>query len=365
MKILFLGEYSNLHWTIAQGLRVLGHDVTVASAGDRYKDYRRNVNLSRKSYGTIDTISFTMKLMKEFRNFKNYDVVQIVNPVFIDLKPEKNLMLYNYLKKHNKKVFLGAFGVDHYWLKACLDKKTFRYSEFCIGDRDLNIPEIDAQIKDWIGSPREEINKSMAASCDGIIACLYEYYVSYLPEFSDKLTYIPEPVNLSEAVFKQKGGGDIVKFFIGIQTKRSQIKGTDVLYKVLKEVHKKYPAESVIKKVEEVPYKEYICTMNDSDVLLDQLYSYTPAMNALMAMGQGLVVVGGAEPEAYEILNETENKPVINVIPDEQDIFDKLEQLILNKRDIPRLSAQSREFVEKHHDYVKIAQQYVDFWLSR
>lgn len=34
MKILFIGEYSNVHWTLAQGLRKLGHQVTVLSNGD-------------------------------------------------------------------------------------------------------------------------------------------------------------------------------------------------------------------------------------------------------------------------------------------------------------------------------------------
>ena len=34
MKILLLGEYSNMHNTIAEGLRELGHTVTVASNGD-------------------------------------------------------------------------------------------------------------------------------------------------------------------------------------------------------------------------------------------------------------------------------------------------------------------------------------------
>ena len=29
MKILLLGEYSNVHYTLALGLRSLGHDVTL------------------------------------------------------------------------------------------------------------------------------------------------------------------------------------------------------------------------------------------------------------------------------------------------------------------------------------------------
>ena len=51
MRILLLGEYSNVHWTLAEGLRALGHEVCVVSNGDYWKDYRRDVSLVRRSYG--------------------------------------------------------------------------------------------------------------------------------------------------------------------------------------------------------------------------------------------------------------------------------------------------------------------------
>ena len=117
-------------------------------------------------------------------------------------------------------------------------------------------------------------------------------------------------------------------------------------------------------KVESVPFDEYKRLMSECDVLLDQLYSYTPAMNALVAMSQGLVVVGGGEPENYDILGETELRPIINVLPDEEDVFRKLEDLVLHPERLPELKRQSVEYVRRHHDYVKVAQQYVDFWTS-
>jgi len=115
---------------------------------------------------------------------------------------------------------------------------------------------------------------------------------------------------------------------------------------------------------ESVPFAEYQDMMNRSDVLLDQLYSYTPAMNALLAMAKGLVVVGGGEPENYEILGETELRPIVNVLPSEQDVYEKLSDLAQHPERIPELSRQSVEYVRRHHDYVKVARQYVDFWLS-
>ena len=48
MKILLLGEYSNVHATLAKGLRALGHEVTVASNGDFWKNYPRDTDLARK-----------------------------------------------------------------------------------------------------------------------------------------------------------------------------------------------------------------------------------------------------------------------------------------------------------------------------
>ena len=48
MKILLLGEYSNVHATLAKGLRKLGHKVTVASNGDLWKGYERDIDLARK-----------------------------------------------------------------------------------------------------------------------------------------------------------------------------------------------------------------------------------------------------------------------------------------------------------------------------
>ena len=37
MRVLLLGEYSNVHWTLACALRKLGHEVVVVSNGGEWK----------------------------------------------------------------------------------------------------------------------------------------------------------------------------------------------------------------------------------------------------------------------------------------------------------------------------------------
>ena len=134
------------------------------------------------------------------------------------------------------------------------------------------------------------------------------------------------------------------------------------MLRALERLKKEYPTLCEIVKAESVPYEEYQHLMNSSDALLDQLYSYTPAMNGLLAMSKGIILVGGGEPENYEILGETKLRPIINVQPNEEDVYCQLEQLILHPEHIERLSTESRQYIEIHHDHTKVASQYIDFW---
>ena len=98
--------------------------------------------------------------------------------------------------------------------------------------------------------------------------------------------------------------------------------------------------------------------MDGCDLILDQLYSYTPSMNPLLAMSKGIICVGGGEPEAYEILQEQHLHPIINVLPNEEDVFRQLELAITNKEELMKRKVQSVLYVDKHHEYIKVARQY-------
>lgn len=365
MRILLLGEYSNVHNTLAEGLRELGHQVTVVSDGDGWKNYPRDIDMKRPSTSKFDGLKFYFKSLKTISSLRNYDVVQIINPIFLSLKAERILPFYKLLRKQNKSMFLGAFGMDHYYVKACLDCKTFRYSDFNIGNKIRNNSDNEIWINDWLKGPKGKLNQIIANDCNGIIAGLYEYDASYRPYFAEKLQYIPFPINTDHISLHTSHDGGKVRFFIGIQRSRSKYKGTDIMLKALERVAKEFPDDCEMIKVESVPFTEYERLMNSSDVMLDQLYSYTPAMNALLGMAKGLVLVTGGEPENYEIINETSLHPIINVLPTEDSVYNELKQLVMNKEAIPTLSEQSVEYIKKHHNYKKVAQQYVDFWKSR
>ena len=68
----------------------------------------------------------------------------------------------------------------------------------------------------------------------------------------------------------------------------------------------RYPSRAELIIVENRPYEEYLGLMRSAHVVLDQLYSYTPATNALQAMAYGLNTVSG-ERRSSMTLSERRN----------------------------------------------------------
>ena len=167
MKILLIGEYSNVHNTLACGLRALGHEVTVASDGDHWKDYPRDIDLKRDFSSPTGLISYLWRLMKALPRMRGYDVVQIINPIFLELKAERIMPFYRYLRRHNKKMVMASYGMDYYWASINTDIRPLRYSDFNFGDSIRTDAEAQRYRNEWIGTPKEKLNRLIALASLG------------------------------------------------------------------------------------------------------------------------------------------------------------------------------------------------------
>lgn len=362
MKILLMGEYSNVHATLAEGLRALGHQVTVLSNGDFWKDYPRDIDMVR-TYTKWGGMRYILKLYSILPRLRGYDIVQLINPMFLELKAGRIFPIYRYLRKYNKCVILGAYGMDWYWVNTCSTQMPLRYSDFNIGKELRMNADAVKERRDWIGTEKERLNQYIANDCDGIVAGLYEYWVCYQPVFPHKTTYIPFPIRIEQDVNNVSNDSkDKIKLFIGINKERSEYKGTDIMLAAAEAIAKKHKSRVELIKVESVPFQEYKQLMEGSDAILDQLYSYTPSMNSLLAMSKGIICIGGGEEENYEIIKEQSLRPIINVQPFYESVYDALEQLISSPDHIAELKRQSKEYTLRHHEYRKVAQEYVNFY---
>ena len=363
MKILLIGEYSNVHNTLAHGLRELGHTVTVISNGDFWKNYPRDIDVSRRP-GKLGGMLLLAKIYALLPCMRGYDIVQFINPLFFELKAKRLYRIFKYLKRHNQKTVLGGYGMDAYWAYVCSKDMPLRYSDFNIGKELRQNEEAIAEREDWIGTDKGRLNLLMADQCDGIVTGLYEYWRCYEPFFPEKTTFIPFPIVIGKEPNIPQETPEKLNLFIGISKNRSAYKGTDIMLRAAEKVKKDFPDKLNLKVVTGLPFDEYVRTMMGSDAIMDQLYSYTPSMNPLEAMNHGVICIGGGEPENYEILGETTLKPIINVLPTYESCVEELTKLVTDLPRIPQLRRESYAYVRKHHDHIKVAKQYITFYES-
>ena len=367
MEILFVGDATNLHNCLAHALRDLGHTAVVASNGSHWMNTERDINLKRNP-GKIGAVRYVLDVLRALPKMRGFDVVETCGSIFLDLKPSKVRRVFDWLKQHNRLMVMSALGTDYVYYHACHDGNTYRYSDFMVGDRPSPYAlsnEYQAKHEDnWKLPLMRKHSEHILNNIDGAVSCLWEYHECYKPLLGNRLAYGGIPIDtksISPHILDKEP--EKVKFFIGIQRDRNILKGTDQLLEAAQRIVDRYPNQCELEVVENVPYEEYVQLLSQSHVLLDQLYSYTPATNALLAMARGLVAVSGAEPEYYDLIGEHDNQPIINVSPlVEGDIDAKLEWLVQNKQLLPDLSRHSREFVEKHNDSHVVAQRHLKFY---
>lgn len=380
MKVLLIGEYSGVHCTLAEGLRTLGHEVTVVSNGDFWKDYPRDIDLSRKET-TWGKLSFFLRLLRALTQMRGYDIVQLINPMFLELKAQRIFPIYRILRKWNKRMVLCCMGNDYYYPLINKSLKPMRYSDYNIGKKERCVAFAQEQYDTWVGTRKGELNRYIAADCDAIVSGTYEFWLPiHMTEDKDihgkalreKLTNIPFPFKLQHETDcplamqhdEKDGFTKKLRVFIGISKNRSEFKGTDIMLRVAEDLQRKYPDRIEIKKAEGVPFAVYQNMMDNSDVLMDQIYAYGPAMNALLAMSKGIICMTGGEPEHYDLMGENDCRPIVNVEPSYDSVYEKLEYLVLHPEVIPQLKADSRAYVKRNYDYIKVAKQYETLYKS-
>ena len=377
MKILLLGEYSRLHNSLKEGLIALGHDVIIVSNGDGFKNYPADYSIKPTwSYTKIGNIfrqlfyritKFDLQKTEQGIRFyfllnklKGFDVVQLINERPIKTTAGFELFLLKKVFRNNKKVFLLCCGNDYLIVKSMLERKLEKsilnpYFE------DKSLKEEYKYVFEYTKKNHFKIHRFIYQNCVGIIASDMDYY---LPMKNDAklLGLIANPINATVLEHQQVEINSKIIIFLGINQWNVIQKGIIYFEKALEIIKKKYPDEVEVIITKSIPYKEYINLYNKAHILLDQSFAYDQGYNALEAMAKGKVVFTGAETAFLEHYNLQEDEVAINAKPDVDYLVEKLSMLIENPEKIIQISKKARAFIEKEHDYVKIAEKYLSVW---
>lgn len=371
MKILLLGDYSNCHRTLATGLRRLGHDVTVASDGTGWMRTGRDIDITRRpgKAGGL-RLWFDLRYGRLRDALRGYDIVAVNDINFVLLRPSRLRPLFDRLKRENGAVFLTAMSTDIAYLDMVQPPHSpLRYSEWFTGDEPSRMHRSNPSEWDaWHDTTLVDYQRHAFRELDGAVSVLYEYHLGIERAMGHgKVAYggIPVDTSLFEPVDLSDAASGKVRLFLGRDRNRKLMKGTDLLEEAAREVVRRHPDRAELDIVENVPYDEFRQRLRSAHVVLDQIYSYTPATTALMAMAYGLNVVSGGEPEYYDFIGETDNRPVINAPIELDALTDCLEQTVLHPGLIAERGRRSREFVLKHNDCTVVARRFLDFWTQK
>ncbi len=364
MKILLIGDASNYHATLGRGLTALGHDVTVASNGSRWMATERNIDLRRRPGKLGGLLLWTRLSTVLASRLKGFDVVQISNPIFVEQKPHRVRTLFDRLRRDNGRIFLTALGTDTAYVDMCMSPKSpLRYSEWSIDGHPtpfFTSPEGLDHAK-WLVNPLADHARYIYDNVDGVVSALYEYHramQSVIDE--DRLAYAGIPVDTASIPFVPPtyDGDGCLNILAPYHPGREGEKGTDVLYRVAQKV-----ANTHVDRVTGLKYSDFVDRLKASDVVLDQLYSYTPATTALVAMAMGKTVVTGAEADFEDYIGD--RVPAINVDPaNPERLKADIERLCVPYM-LQRRAEEARQFVERNNDMKVVADRFLDFWNTR
>lgn len=369
LKILLLGDTSNFHNTLAKGLRRLGHDVTVASDGTGWMNTPRDIDLAR-SPGKVGGLWLWLRLRFMMRRrLSEYDVVAISGTHFARLKPSRLQSIFDMVRRNNRHVFQTALATDTFFVEECLDPLSpLGYNEWRVGDHDTPYSREKRHLAmDWTSGALRDYCRHLAVNIDGAVTVLYEYHVSCHRALPDpKIKYGGIPVDTREIRFMPVDETPRqVRLFLGYPSHRMLEKGAERLLAAARRVAMEYPDRCTLDVASDIPLDEFMRRLEASHVVIDQLYSYTPATTALMAMAMGKTVLSGGEEDFYSFIGEKELRPVVNLDPrDDESIYRAIRDVVLHPELLAERGRAGRAFVERHNSAEVVARRFLDAWRS-
>jgi len=372
MRILLVGEYSNLHNSLKQGLEMGGHEVLLLGSGDAFKQFPVDINVRgkyaqdfflpnalrqvifRATKYDIAFVETYWRTKRALRKLGDFDIIQLINeypfktPYFFERK------LVKMLRKMTKKLVILGCGDDYLYLKN-RHKLPYHPMDLLRGKQEfpwsaLYLTEKHRIYHNWIFKQK-----------DLLITTDLDYHTIYRDEnLSDYFGMIPNPVNLDTlTAVPFPAVAEKTVIFHGINRSNYYKKGNDLFEKALRQIKKEFGDKVKIITAESLPYSEYIKKYDAAHIVLDQTYALDQGYNALEAMAKGKVVFTGAGEAFCAFYNLPKNSVAIHTIPDAEKIAKNLQKLLRNPEKLIEISKNARRFVEMHHDYEVIAKEYV------
>lgn len=179
----------------------------------------------------------------------------------------------------------------------------------------------------------------------------------------DKLIFTNLPIEIENLEFTEISTDGPTKILIGMRGNMEIQKGTARMLDICRSLEKEMPGQLEVTVAKDLSLADYLEQLRKSHIVIDQLYSYSPATNALQTMALGRITASGAQPEYYEYIKEDDG-PIFCLSPleDEETIKERLRHLVTDKHRLKVMSQEGRKLTERHNDVRNIAPLFEAHW---
>ena len=196
---------------------------------------------------------------------------------------------------------------------------------------------------------------------DSVFSTMVEYgHIS--KSFKGEVQRIPLPLDVGEIPWAPVIINKNRKIRIIHTPSRSGFKGTHVVLAAIEILSKTRSGDFEFKVVTGLNFADYIKEITSADIVIDQVWSQSPGMNALWLLGMGKIVFSGNTSLSKNYFNFSSESPIYDAPPEPAKLAAELSKVISLKNSFPRISEAGREYVKENHDHIKIALEYVNHW---
>ena len=312
-----------------QGLREIGVDAASVVLMENPFGYKNDIclNIDRNDRKKLPVSVLKLGVFL-LRALPKYDVFHFHYGYSIGFN--KELWLYKLLRK---KVFYEFHGSDVRDIRI-----------FCETSKMEYLPEMDLEER------TKKRNRRIVKKADGIVLHDDEL-MAYLPEPHAPVYGLPLRMNVGRFVPhypEEKRPGEKIR--IVHAPSRRGIKGTPVILEVFDGLKEKYP-ELEFQLVEGMTQEEAFRIYETADIIVDQIYVGTYGVFSIECMAMGKPVICYIDDRMRS--HYPEELPVVSA--DRDELYEKLEALVLDADRRRALGMAGRRYVETYHDYRAVA----------
>lgn len=299
-RILLVDDFSGVHLNLLKMLCDDKYSATLLTSGDGYKEMKYddlNLPIAKLNFNSW---SYLIKLLKYSHNV---DLVQFINLYRPNIYA--NLFLIFILRILGKEVRYYAVGTDPSFL---LGGKYLRHFAW----ENSNTPNYS-----WLSRKAFRSIINMVA----VFVPNKSYSIGFekMGLETKQMFYPRFPLELGLKRENQTGEASVIYAPVS----RRGFKGYDYIEAACNNLELEYPQNMlIVRKTTRIPFKDYINNVKNCDILIDQCLSSDYAMNAILGMESGKVVLCGVSIEHLKWLGiQPDECPVIDILPEVQNIY--------------------------------------------